>query len=103
MIKLFDVAEVIRSKNSGPYELTFDIMFKDQTTFEDFAARNIMTPAVFAKLYGIDETQVLSVIAFPPSKAVKITIARPISSGALGEKDVYGAQQHKPLLGFEYS
>ena len=103
MIKLFDVADVIRSKNSGPYELTFDIMFKDQATFEDFAARNIMTPAVFAKLYGINEDQVLSVIAFAPSKAVKITIARPMSSGALGEKDVYGAQQHKPLLGFEYS
>jgi len=102
MIKLFDVAEVIRSKNSGPYELTFDIMFKDQAIFEDFAARNIMTPAVFAKLYGIDEAQVMSVIAFPPSKAVKITIVRPMSSGALGEKDVYGAQQHGPLLNFEY-
>ena len=102
MIKLFDAAEVIRSKNSGPYELTFDIMFKEQAVFEDFAARNVMTPAVFARLYGIDEAQVLSVIAFPPSKAVKITIVRPMSSGALGEKDVYGAQQHKPLLGFEY-
>ena len=102
MIKLFDVAEIIRSKNSGPYELTFDIMFKDQDTFEDFVSRNIMKPAVFARLYGIDEASVLSVIAFPPSKAVKITIIRPISSGALGEKDVYGAQQHKPLLGFEY-
>ncbi|MDR2183218.1 MAG: DUF4387 domain-containing protein [Clostridiales bacterium] len=102
MIKLFDVAEIIRSKNSGPYELTFDIMFKDRAVFEDFAARNIMTPAVFAGLYGIAEAQVLSVIAFPPAKAVKITIARPMSSGALGEKDVYGAQQHGPLLDFEY-
>ena len=27
--KLTDVASVIRSKNSGPYELTFDIIFKD--------------------------------------------------------------------------
>jgi len=102
MIKLFDVAEVIRSKNSGPYELTFDIMFKEQSVFQDFAARNIMTPAVFANLYGIDVSQVMSIIAFAPSKAVKITIRRPMSSGALGEKDVYGAQQHQPLLGFEY-
>jgi len=102
MIKLTDVAEVIRSKNSGPYELTFDIMFKEQTVFEDFAAKNVMTPAVFAELYGIKESDVLSVMAFPPSKAVKITIVRPMSSGALGEKDVYGAQQHGPLLGFSY-
>jgi hypothetical protein len=102
VIKLFDVADVIRSKNSGPYELTFDILFKDKAIFEDFVARNIMTPAVFAKLYGIEESKVQSVVAFPPSKAVKITIIRPMSSGALGEKDVYGAQQHRPLLGFEY-
>ncbi|MDX9776913.1 MAG: DUF4387 family protein, partial [Petrimonas sp.] len=26
---LTDVASVIRSKNSGPYELTFDIIFKE--------------------------------------------------------------------------
>jgi len=103
MIKLFDVAEVIRSKNSGPYELTFDIMFKEQAVFEDFVARNVMTKAVFARLYGIDEKDVSSVIAFAPSKAVKITIVRPMSSGALGEKDVYGAQQHRLLMGFKYS
>jgi len=102
MIKLIDVAAVIRSKNSGPYELTFDIMFKEQAVFEDFVAKNVMTPAVFAKLYGINEDKVMSVIAFTPSKAVKITIIRPMSSGALGEKDVYGAQQHGPLLSFNY-
>ena len=102
MIKLFDVAEVIRSKNSGPYELTFDIMFKEQAVFEDFVAKNVMTKAVFAKLYGIEESAVTSVISFAPSKAVKITIVRPMSSGALGERDVYGAQQHRPLLSFEY-
>ena len=102
MTKLIDVAAVIRSKNSGPYELTFDIMFKEQAVFEDFAAKNVMTKAVFAKLYNMPESEVLSVIAFPPSKAVKITIVRPFASGALGEKDVYGAQQHGPLLTFSY-
>ena len=102
MTRLIDVASVIRSKNSGPFELTFDIMFKENAVFEDFTKRNIMTKEVFAQLYGIDVSGVISVIAFPPSKAVKITIVRPISSGALGEKDVYGAQQHRPLLGFTF-
>jgi len=102
MTKLVDVASVIRSKNSGPFEITFDIMFKERAVFEDFAAKNVMTKAVFAKLYGMAESDVLSVIAFPPSKAVKITIVRPMASGALGEKDVYGAQQHGPLLTFSY-
>ncbi len=32
--KLKDIAEVIRSKNAGPYELTFDIIFKSWEIFE---------------------------------------------------------------------
>ncbi|MCL2576279.1 MAG: DUF4387 domain-containing protein [Defluviitaleaceae bacterium] len=102
MIKLFDMVDVVRSKNSGPYELTFDILFKDADHFAAFVDKKIMTPAVFAGLYGIDESLVESVIAFPPAKAVKITIIRPMASGDLGEKDIYGAQQHSPLLSFEY-
>ncbi|MCL2854901.1 MAG: DUF4387 domain-containing protein [Defluviitaleaceae bacterium] len=100
---LFDMADVIRSKNAGPYEFTFDIIFKDADHFEEFAKADIMTPAVFAKLYNIPETDIISVIYFAPAKAVKITIIRPMASGDLGEKDIYGAQQHAPLLDFEYT
>jgi len=102
MFKLTDTAEVIRSKNSGPYELTFDIIFKDVSHFNTFVAVDAMTPTVFADLYGIDVVNVRSVLSFPPAKAVKITVTRPMSSGALGERDIYGAQQHGPLLNFEY-
>ena len=100
--KLFDHADVIRSKNSGPYELTFDIIFKEQAMFERFRDANVMTPHVFAGLYNISEADITGIIAFAPAKAVKITIVRPIASGDLGECDVYGAQQHAPLLGFEF-
>ena len=100
--KLFDHADVIRSKNSGPYELTFDIIFKEQEMFERFVAANVMTPAVFADMYKIKEADITGIIAFTPAKAVKITIVRPLASGDLGECDVYGAQQHGPLLGFEF-
>ena len=101
-MRLFDIADVIRSKNSGPYELTFDIIFKTQEIFEKFVAGNIITPETFAKLYNIPQSHVLGVIAFPPAKAVKITIKRPIASGDLGETDVYGAQQHGPLINFAF-
>ena len=100
--KLFDCADVIRSKNSGPYELTFDIIFKTQDMFEQFRDANVMTKAVFAKLYGINEADITGIIAFAPAKAIKITIVRPMASGDLGECDVYGAQQHAPLLAFEF-
>ena len=32
--RLVDVARVIRSKNAGPFELTFDIMFADADSYE---------------------------------------------------------------------
>lgn len=101
-MKLFDCTDVIRSKNSGPFELTFDIIFKDQKMFEQFHEKNIMTPSVFAQLYGIQVSDIKGIIAFAPAKAIKITITRPMASGDLGECDVYGAQQHAPLLGFEF-
>ena len=100
--RLFDCADVIRSKNSGPYELTFDIIFKEQEMFERFRDAGVMTPKVFADMYKISEADVTGVIAFAAAKAVKITIVRPLASGDLGECDVYGAQQHGPLLGFEF-
>ncbi|MEI0580828.1 DUF4387 domain-containing protein [Brachyspira pilosicoli] len=102
-MKLFDVADVIRSKNSGPYELTFDIIFKDFETFEKIANANIINKSMFAKLYSIKEEDILDIVNFKPAKAIKITIVRPICSGDLGERDVYGAQQHYPLLTFEFS
>jgi len=32
--KLTELASVIRSKNSGLYELTLDVIFKDQKSYE---------------------------------------------------------------------
>ena len=34
MTKLNDIARVIRSKNSGPFLLTFDIIFNDESVYE---------------------------------------------------------------------
>jgi hypothetical protein len=35
---------------------------------------------------------------YPPALAWKATFPRRIPSGAVGDTDVYGAQQHAPLL-----
>lgn len=100
--KLTDLASVIRSKNSGPYELTFDIIFKEFEMYEKVKAARIFNEPMFAPLYNIPESDIISLVYFDPAKAVKITIVRPIPSGALGETDVYGAQQHAPLMGLEF-
>ena len=100
-MKLIDIASVIRSKNSGPYELTFDVIFKDFETYGKVKAAQAVSKEKFCALYGIPETDVFNLVYFDPAKTVKITIRRPIPSGALGETDVYGAQQHAPLMGME--
>lgn len=100
-VKLVDVAEVIRSKNSGPYELTLDIIFKEWKVFEEAAAVKAINPELIAGLYNIPVEKVINIIEFKPAKAIKATIVRPIASGELGETDVYGAQQHAPLLELE--
>ena len=95
-----DVAAVIRSKNAGPFELTFDLMFNNKQDYDE--VRQAITPAKIAALYRIPEEDVLKIVHFAPALAVKITIKRPRASGALGETDVYGAQQHAPLFDLTY-
>lgn len=100
--KLTDLASVIRSKNSGPYELTFDVIFKEFEMYERVKAAAVFNPKMFANLYNIPESDIIGVVHFDPAKAIKTTIVRPIPSGSLGETDVYGAQQHAPLMGLEF-
>lgn len=97
-IPITELATVVRSKNAGPYELTLDIVFRDEESFEIARRSGIFTPSLFAKLYRVPEERVLSVVEFPAARAIKATIVRPLASGELGDPDVYGAQQHAPLL-----
>ena len=101
-VQLKDIANVIRSKNAGPFELTLDVLLKDAETFEKVKYANIINQEVIAKLYCIPVEDVLSIVYFPNANAIKATIVRPLPSGAMGERDVYGAQQHAPLVNFSF-
>ncbi|MFZ5951818.1 MAG: DUF4387 domain-containing protein [Candidatus Rifleibacteriota bacterium] len=99
---ILEAAKVIRSKNAGPYELTFDIMFKNREFYDLFKNGNIINHDLVAGLLKIKHQDILNIIWFAPANAVKITIKRPMPSGAPGETDIYGAQQHAPLLQIEF-
>lgn len=101
-MKLIDAASVIRSKNSGPYELTFDIIFKQWDIFEKVCSAKVINKKLISALYGIPEEKIINIVEFKPAKAIKITIERPLCSGDPGETDVYGAQQHMPLFYVEF-
>ena len=101
-VTLKDVANVIRSKNAGPFELTLDVLLKDKEVFEKLQQADIINKETIAQLYRIPVEDVLSIVWFPNALAVKATIVRPLPSGAMGERDVYGAQQHAPLVNFTF-
>ena len=46
----------------------------------------------------MSEADVEHIIGFDPASAIKVTFRRRIPSGAVGDTDIYGAQQHAPLL-----
>jgi uncharacterized protein DUF4387 len=99
-MRLESMARVIRSKNAGPCLLTLDIMLPDRKTFAYVAERAALLRRQVAQRYGRSENEV-TVLPFEPALAVKITLPRDIVSGDVGDRDVYGAQQHAPLLDIE--
>ena len=48
---LADIASLIRSKNAGPFTLTFDIMFRDLASYRRVKDSGALNPATFARLY----------------------------------------------------
>ncbi len=100
-MKLADAVDVVRSKNSGPYELTFDLMFSAPEIYRQVKERRLIDAALAARLYHLDEDDVLGVYYFDAANAVKVTIKRVRAAGDPGETDVYGAQQHAPWLDLE--
>jgi hypothetical protein len=97
---LGELAQVFRSKNAGPFLVTIDVMFDSVAAFERVAASGAVTPGVVAGRYGVRAEDV-RVVAYPRAKAIKITMPRlwgTRGAGSAGDRDVYGAQQHAPLL-----
>ena len=100
MAKLRDIAKVCKSKNAGPFEVTIDVMFENREIYDKVVGTGVLNEQLFAKLYGVDVRNVL-VTPYPAAFAVKGTIPRNVSSGDVGDTDVYGAQQHAPMLDVE--
>jgi hypothetical protein len=96
--RLYDLAEVLRSKNAGPLYLTFDMIFPDAAVYRRVLDSAVLTPELISGLYDVPAA-VVSIVAFDAANAIKITIPRTgPTSGAPGDRDVYGAQQHAPLI-----
>lgn len=100
-MKLYDVAAVLRSKNSGPFEITVDALFHDAEIYYKIKESGMINKEVVSKLYNIAPEWITQIVFFDQALGFKITFARAVSSGTFLDRDVYGAQQHAPLMGLE--
>ncbi len=51
---IVSLAQVIRSKNAGPYELVLDILFKTKENYERVKSSGQLTPELIARLYHVE-------------------------------------------------
>jgi hypothetical protein len=97
-VPLRELAQVIRSKNAGPFELTFDIIFNRKAAYEEVKASGALTAEKLAGLYNIPPEDILVAMFFDPAMAFKMTVKRRWQQGSSGERDTFGAAQHAPLM-----
>ena len=97
MALIRNIAKVCKSKNAGPFDLTIDVVFEDAETFRRVRDTGVLCPALFARLYGVAKEHVLFT-PYDAAFAFKATIPRLVPAGDFGDTDVYGCQQHAPLL-----
>jgi hypothetical protein len=97
MARIRDIARVCKSKNAGPFELTIDVVFDDAETFQRVKATGVLGPALFSRLYNVPAEHVLFT-PYDAAFAFKATLPRLVPAGEFGDTDVYGCQQHAPLL-----
>lgn len=96
-MRLDEIATTIRSKNAGPCLLTLDLMFPSRDVFEFVCERLPDLQVQVSNRYAKPLEQI-RIFAYEPALSIKITLPRDVVSGDVGDRDVYGAQQHAALL-----
>ncbi|MEM8572006.1 MAG: DUF4387 family protein [Pseudomonadota bacterium] len=88
MTKLADVAMKVRSKNAGPFWLTFDIFCDGPQAFETVRA-SLDTQRVAAALHTPPEA--VKRFEISDLNVVKFSIPRPAIQGTREDRDMHGA------------
>lgn len=78
--RLYDIAKVIRSKNSGPFQITLDVLFEDGETYRKIRESGIISREKVAALYRMEPERIQDIVFFDKALGFKITYDRDISS-----------------------
>lgn len=106
--KLGHLASVLRSKNAGPYEITFDIMFDSESVYNLVRQSGLLSPKTAADALKVPQNDIIWCGFFNPARAFKVTIPRvragkKVAAGSFMEDDAHGSQQHLGLVNLELS
>lgn len=96
-MKLADMCSLIRSKNAGPFTLTFDIMFDGAEKYAAAKQSGVLSKRLVAELYGCPEEEI-QWFECDGISSIKFSMPRPVFQGELEDGDCHGGQQHAPLL-----
>jgi len=97
---LGELAKLIRSKNAGPFMLTYDVMFDDPAIYARVRDANVITPESISRLCS-QPVDVIEVYWVEAALAVKVSFPRPAIQGSLDDTDMHGGQQFCQFLGVE--
>ena len=59
LLTLGDVASVLRSKNAGPFEITFDIMFDTEEVYSAVKHSEVLNQTVVEKLFHLSPEEII--------------------------------------------
>lgn len=91
------LAHEVRSKNAGPFWITFDVVFKNSDDYDRVVESGALSPATIAQRYAIDPA-VIRIFEMPSIRVVKFSFPRPCVAGSFADRDLHAGQQHVPLL-----
>jgi hypothetical protein len=93
-----DVADLVRSKNAGPFWLTLDIFCNSDDDYDSIAHPGVITADRIAGLYRVAPDTV-RIFRLPALRVIKVSFPRPTVQGGIHDRDMHAGQQHVPLLG----
>ena len=94
---LGELADLVRSKNAGPFWMTIDVFLPDETSYRRASDSPLTDPDTIAQLFGASAATV-QVHRLPGLRAIKVSLPRPAVQGSPADRDIHAGQQFVPLL-----
>lgn len=95
-----EVCHHVRSKNAGPFWVTFDLFFSSAENFRRYSGSPALGGELFQRLFGADP-RLVKRFPIPSLNALKLSYPRSSAQGGMVERDMHCGQQYVRILDVE--